>query len=344
MSLIEEEHQLRHRQISGLGQTLEQLRQQPQQQRGIDLRRLEQPVSGEDVHHAVAVRVGLEKVVEIERGLGEEFFATLLFEHEQVALDGPDAGGGDVAVFVGELRGVLSDELQHRAQILEVEQQQALRVGDAEHEVQHARLRFVELKQAREQQRPHLADGRANGMALFAEDIPERDGTGGRFEIFEAELPDALPNFRRVAARLADAAQVALHVREKHRHTSAAEALGEKLEGDGLARAGRARDEAVAIGHLRQEKNFGAALGDENRFAHAPVMNERGAAINPSLSILDGANASVARIRPPTHRGGEGRENPPPSPPLQGREKRRSLLSHRLFMGNWNTAPDSSRD
>jgi len=55
--------------------------------------------------------------------LVEELVAALLFQHEQVALDGPDAGGGDVAVFVGELRCVLADQLQHGAQILEVEQQ-----------------------------------------------------------------------------------------------------------------------------------------------------------------------------------------------------------------------------
>ena len=37
----------------------------------------------------------------------------------------------------------------------------------------------------------------------------------------------------------------------------------EHAEGDRLARAGRAGDETVAIGHLREEVNFGVALGDE---------------------------------------------------------------------------------
>ena len=44
--------------------------------------------------------------------------------------------------------------LQHRAQVLDVEQQQAGVVGDLERQVQHAFLRVVQLQQAREQQRP----------------------------------------------------------------------------------------------------------------------------------------------------------------------------------------------
>ena len=47
---------------------------------------------------------------------------------------------------VGELAGVVADVLQHRAQVLEVEQQQAVVVGDLEDDVEHAFLRVVELR------------------------------------------------------------------------------------------------------------------------------------------------------------------------------------------------------
>jgi hypothetical protein len=41
--------------------------------------------------------------------------------------------------------------LNHRPQILEVEQQQAIVVGNPEHQLQHTRLRVVEIQQPRQQ-------------------------------------------------------------------------------------------------------------------------------------------------------------------------------------------------
>ncbi|MNK95869.1 hypothetical protein D3C87_1161280 [compost metagenome] len=73
--------------------------------------------------------------------------------------------------------------LEHRAQVLGVEQQQAVGIGDAEHKVQHALLGVVEFEHPRQQQRPHVRDRRAHRMPFFAEDIPERGRAGapGRF-------------------------------------------------------------------------------------------------------------------------------------------------------------------
>ena len=64
-------------------------------------------------------------------------------------------------------------QAEHRAQILEIEQQQPLVVGDAERDVEHAFLRVVEIEQPREQERPHLRHGRAHRMPFFAEQVPE---------------------------------------------------------------------------------------------------------------------------------------------------------------------------
>ena len=58
-------------------------------------------------------------------------------------------------------------------QVLEVEQQQAALVGDAEGDVEHALLGLVEVEQARQQQRPHLGDRGADRVALLAEQVPE---------------------------------------------------------------------------------------------------------------------------------------------------------------------------
>ena len=81
------------------------------------------------------------------------FSRALLLEREQAALDRADARGGNVAVVGLQLLRVIADVLQHRAEILEIEQQQAVVVGHLEDERQHARLRFVQVEHARQQQR-----------------------------------------------------------------------------------------------------------------------------------------------------------------------------------------------
>ena len=60
-------------------------------------------------------------------------------------------------------------------QVLEVEQQQALVIGDLEHQLQHAGLRVVEVEQAGQEQRAHVGNRRPNRDAVLAEDVPEGD-------------------------------------------------------------------------------------------------------------------------------------------------------------------------
>ena len=58
-------------------------------------------------------------------------FVALLLELQQSALDSPDAGGGNVSVLRPDLSGVVAEELQHRAQVGEVQQQESVVVRDA---------------------------------------------------------------------------------------------------------------------------------------------------------------------------------------------------------------------
>jgi hypothetical protein len=51
---------------------------------------------------------------------------------------------------------------------------------------------------------------------------------------------------------LADAGQVALDVGHEDRHADLGEILGQGLQGDGLAGAGGAGDQAVAVGQQRR--------------------------------------------------------------------------------------------
>ncbi|WDT81346.1 MAG: hypothetical protein MPW14_06265 [Candidatus Manganitrophus sp.] len=66
----------------------------------------------------------------------------------------------------------------------------------------------------------------------------------------------------------AEAGQVALHVGHEHRHADPAEALRQRLQGDRLAGAGGAGDQAVAVGHLRQQGEVVFSFGDQHRLRH----------------------------------------------------------------------------
>ena len=111
--LVEEEDEFGLRQIAHFGKLLEELREEPEQERGVDLGRLHQPVGHEDVDDPPALCVGLHEIVDVEGGLAEKLFAALLLDDEQIALDRPDAGLGDVSVLDLELVRVVPHVLRH---------------------------------------------------------------------------------------------------------------------------------------------------------------------------------------------------------------------------------------
>ena len=90
-----------------------------------------------------------------------------------------------------------------------------------------------------------------------------------------AKLKSVRPNFFTrscsfgiVAAGLADSGEVALHVGGKNRHADAAETFRHHLQGDGLARAGGAGDQAVPVRHAGQQVQRIVPLGDQKRVRH----------------------------------------------------------------------------
>ena len=177
----------------------------------------------------------------------------------------------DIAVLGGERAGILRRPLQHRLQVLEVEQQQALLVGDLEDDVEHAFLGVVELQQAGHQHGADLGHGGAHRMALVAEQVPEDRREGAARVAVDLELLGALDGVRIVAAGLADARQVAFDVGHEDRHAIGRETLGQGLQGHRLAGAGRAGDQAVPVAVFQQEKLVGVARSHEDRgiVAHA---------------------------------------------------------------------------
>ena len=256
-------HELGLVRIADLGQFLEQLRQQPQQERRVEPRVLHQLVGGEDVDVAAPVAVGADEVLERERRLAEEIVAALVLQHQKLTLNGADRRLRDVAVLHRQLGGVLGQVAEHGAQVLEIEQQQPLLVGDAEADVEHALLDVVEVHQPRQQQRPHLRDGGAHRMALLAEQVPEDDrklvGLVGEAEALGARDEGFLG-----LARLGHARQIALDVGGEHRHAGARQPFRQHLQRDGLAGAGRAGHEAVAVGQRQRQELGLVALADED--------------------------------------------------------------------------------
>src|SRR5947208_1166691 len=123
----------------------------------------------------------------------------------------------------------VSGVLQHRTQVLEVQQKQSIFVGDFENDVEHAFLGVVQLKQAPKQQWAHFRNGRAHWVALLAEHVPKHHRRGFASEIVDLKLLRALEDFGIVSARLTEAREVAFHVRHEDRHAAGAEILSECL-------------------------------------------------------------------------------------------------------------------
>jgi hypothetical protein len=274
MSLIEEEGQLRLLRIAHLGQPLEELREEPEQEGGVELGGIDELVRGQDVDHAATLGVGLHEVVEVQGRFPEKGFGALALQFQEAALDGANAGGGDVAVLGLELRGMIAHELQHGPQILEIQQQQAVVIRDLEHHVQHAALGIVQVQEAGEEQRPHVADGGAHGMSLLAVEIPEGDRKAHVLEAFEFQLRDPLSHLGVLASRLAEARQVTLHVGHEDGHADGGEALGQGAQGHGLAGSRGSGHQPVPIGHAGQEDQLGCAYGDDLRLRHGSLTGE----------------------------------------------------------------------
>ena len=220
VGLVEEEDQLGLFGVANFGEGFEQLGQHPQQKGGVQAWRIHELVGRQDVDDALAVH-RLHEVLDVEHGLAKELVAALLFDLQQPALDGAHAGRADVAVLGGEILGVVAHVLQHGPQVFQVQQQQAVVVGNLEHQVQHAQLGLVEIEHAPQQQRAHVGDGGAHGVALLAKHIPQRGRAGlGRGQVEPALFEHACQLVTDLAG-LAGAGQVAFDVGHEHRHADA---------------------------------------------------------------------------------------------------------------------------
>ena len=227
--------------------------------------------------------LGLDQIVEIERRFAEKLVGALCFQLEQAALDGAGAGGGDVAVLRFELVGIVGNELQHRAKIFQIEQEQPVLVRDPEHHVEDALLRVIQAEQPAEEQRPHLRNRRAHRMPVLAKDIPENDRAGFAFEIGDSQLLEPAPStFGLFPPAWLIPARSPFTSAMKTGMPRALKFSASVCRRHGLARAGRAGDEAMAVRHFRQEIDWFRALRDKDWVVHE---RERKLCLNGRASV-----------------------------------------------------------
>ena len=256
MRLIKEEYHLRLFEVADLRQLLKKLRQHPQQECAVDGRTLNKALAGEDVDVAAAVAVGAHPVVDIKLRLTEEQLSSLSLEGEKRALDSADGRRGHIAVLHGELRSVLPDVLEHCPKVLEVEQQQARVVCHLEYYIENARLNLRQTEQSSEQCRPHFGHSDTHGVTHLTEDVPESCRVALVFKALDSESLNALLHILAVLAGHTHSGKVALDIREKNGHPHIRERLGHNFHCNGLACAGRACYQAVAVSHLRQKEKI----------------------------------------------------------------------------------------
>jgi len=157
VGLVEEEHQLGAVQVADFGEGLEQLGQQPHHEGREHPRPVGHVGQFEQGHDPLARGVGAQQVVDVEGGRAEQAGHALLLQLDQLAQQHAQGRLGHPAELGhGLLALVGADELQHLAQVLEVGQEQAGRVGVVEDQAEHARLDVVEVQDLGQQGRPEL--------------------------------------------------------------------------------------------------------------------------------------------------------------------------------------------
>ena len=172
--LVEEEHHLRLRQVAHLRHHVEELRHQPEHEGGVDRRVVDQGGRVEDIDHTPAFSVCPEEIADLQRGLSEELFPAASLQGHKGAHDDADALGADVPVLFPVNCRVVADIVQHRLQILEIQEKHAFIVRDPEDNVQQVGLGLVQLQKSCEQERAELGDCGPESQAPFSHDVPER--------------------------------------------------------------------------------------------------------------------------------------------------------------------------
>ena len=282
MRFIEEEHQLRLIEIADFRQGFEQFAEQPEQEAGIQTGLQDELVGGQQIDHAPAGGMPLHDVGQLQCRLTEEMLAALLLQTQQRALDGGDRSRRDQTVSAGNIGFVFGNMVEDRAQVFQIQQQQAIVIGQFEGDVEYAGLGFIELEHAREKIGAELGYRGPHRMAFFSEQIPERDRAGFVGVIGNADVGDTRLDFFIHGSGDGQPRDVAFDIGHEHRHAHARKAFGQHHQGNRFPGTGGAGHQAVAVAVFGEQGNLLFALADQD-VAHGLFSKIR---VSPDCSIL----------------------------------------------------------
>ena len=122
---------------------------------------------------------------------------------------------------------ILVDMVQHRFEVLRVDQKKAVVIRDLKNDEENICLQLIELENSRKKERSHLRDRRAELNALLAVDVPEghRISLVGESALVKAESLDAGAHVFAVRAGRHHACQIALDIRQEYGNAHIAESL-----------------------------------------------------------------------------------------------------------------------
>ena len=246
--LVEEEHELRLLGVAHLGEGVEEVGEQPHEERRVEGRLVLDARHLEQTDDALAGRVEADEVGGVDLGFAEEDVGALVGEGDELPQDHPDGGARQPAELLQFALAVVAREVgEDRAQVTQVEERQTRLIGVVEDETEAGLLRGVETEDLAQQQRAECGDGGADRDALA--DAAEREvlrRRGGRRPV----LADAAGAVEELLVRLPrgrDAREVTFDVSGEHGDAGGRELLDEALERAGLPGSGGAGDEPVPV-------------------------------------------------------------------------------------------------
>ena len=156
-----------------------------------------------------------------------------------------------IAVFECQFICLFTTRDEHRLQIIKVQHQQAVLVGNMERYGEDTFLNLVQVHQSRQHQRPHFGHRGTNGMALFTKQIPKLRGI---IFIDPALLSDFGCARRKNFVNLAlgrschrHARQIAFNISDERRHADCGKTLDQPLQGNRFTSARGTRNQTVAV-------------------------------------------------------------------------------------------------
>ena len=230
--------------------------------------------------------------------------AALVFQHQKLALDGSDGrlvtlpnlrGLADrrqrIVVGVPSCR-IRNDRIQHRAQVLHVEQQQA-RCSSA---TRNATLSTPSCTSFRSIMRDSSSGPISETVARTgwpcSPNTSQNTVENWSGWKVEAHIAGPLDDEILGLADFGDARQVALDVGREHRNAGARKSFGHHLQRDGLSGSGRAGDETVAICKRQRQPGRLLALADENLLVG---IGQSCCRMSPSHRLFARIEGSVAK-------------------------------------------------